>query len=563
MKSQINFTEELRKLIQRVPGQIITFTQVVLVIVLLVSFPLLYTVIKNGKFNFSFASLSNGVATVHLTPQTSNLTPNIAQNLDLLFNSNGEYVDGIQLVINFSGEVPSDLGFTAVDVTGLTPIITTIETNADQTKTASIVFITSNPKSPFTTGNSDIKLGSFSLTNSPSGQMLIAFDQDQSTTLRTGTTDDILKNPVNQTYSFALSANSGKLFFTALTPINPQQIGSTFQVLVAADSGTQNLSGVDAQISFDPNVIEVTSIQKSSQTPFISYPELHYDNATGQIFVSANVGTSAQPAVVKGSQIPIAQISAKVKQATSSSSLNFVYTPNDRNDSNLVASLTADGSEPVDILGEVENQPIIVAGATSTNTPSPIPSVSPQLSPTPTSTAIPSPTETILPTPTLQPSATPGTVVLNTIQIGLQGKNRQTADKTAEIDFTIKSLGTNSVTNQTVSTDQNGSANLSLPSGNYEFLIKTPGYLSKAVGSTESPINVDASTPTIDLTSKPLLGGDFNNDGEVNEIDYTLHLLTSFRKSNPVVDLDASGIVNNLDFSIMRGNWGMTDDQLQ
>lgn len=94
------------------------------------------------------------------------------------------------------------------------------------------------------------------------------------------------------------------------------------------------------------------------------------------------------------------------------------------------------------------------------------------------------------------------------------------------------------------------------------MLVKVPGYLARRFGSTGSPLQVLSVASTLDFTGTPLLGGDFNNDGEVNEIDYSAYFLPNFRNSNTLVDLDGSGEVNNLDFAIMRSNWGLTADTL-
>ena len=67
----------------------------------------------------------------------------------------------------------------------------------------------------------------------------------------------------------------------------------------------------------------------------------------------------------------------------------------------------------------------------------------------------------------------------------------------------------------------------------------------------------------VDFTSTPLKGGDLTSDGIVNAVDYTSVFLQAFLSTNQTVDLDGSGLVNNLDFSIMRRNWFQVDDILQ
>jgi hypothetical protein len=114
----------------------------------------------------------------------------------------------------------------------------------------------------------------------------------------------------------------------------------------------------------------------------------------------------------------------------------------------------------------------------------------------------------------------------------------------------------------TVTVNSNGEGPLTLEQGNYVFLIKTPGYLAKKYGTTANPISVTTTTNSLDLSSSPLKGGDFNGDGIVNEIDYSLNFLPNFLGTDPVVDVDGSGQVNNLDFTVMRSNWNLVDDTL-
>src|SRR5690606_25027778 len=97
----------------------------------------------------------------------------------------------------------------------------------------------------------------------------------------------------------------------------------------------------------------------------------------------------------------------------------------------------------------------------------------------------------------------------------------------------------------------------SLFPGNYEIWIKAPGYLARKFGTATTPVAITQGTMVLDFTSFPLLGGDFNGDGTINEVDYSLHFLTKFRTNDPMVDLDGSGEVNNLDFAIMRSNWAL------
>ena len=116
-----------------------------------------------------------------------------------------------------------------------------------------------------------------------------------------------------------------------------------------------------------------------------------------------------------------------------------------------------------------------------------------------------------------------------------------------------------------LTTDTSGKVTTQLLPGNYVFLVKTSGYLARRFASSSAPINLVDTTSSIDFTNNPLLGGDLNDDGIINEIDYTTKFFapTIFGTANALADLDSSGQVNNLDFSIMRGNWNLADDTFQ
>ena len=90
-------------------------------------------------------------------------------------------------------------------------------------------------------------------------------------------------------------------------------------------------------------------------------------------------------------------------------------------------------------------------------------------------------------------------------------------------------------------------------------MIDAPGYLARKVAN----VNIVSGNLYLDLSSAIIAGGDFNNDGEVNEVDYTVGYIPNFSSSYATADLDGSGKVNSLDFGIMRNNWNLIDDVLQ
>ena len=62
---------------------------------------------------------------------------------------------------------------------------------------------------------------------------------------------------------------------------------------------------------------------------------------------------------------------------------------------------------------------------------------------------------------------------------------------------------------------------------------------------------VSCSLPKPDITTKP---GDFNSDGAVNTLDFSL-MVAVWNQSSPIHDLNKDGMVNSLDFSILVQHW--------
>jgi cell division septation protein DedD len=382
------------------------------------------------------------------------------------------------------------------------------------------------------------------------------------------------------TLALNVPSNNGaaKLYFSSPRPANPQTNGSSFDIDLLLDTGGADVDGVDAKLTFNKTFLTVSSVSHSSSSVFTSYPTSTFDNSAGTVSVSANIGLGGSATAVNGTDIVIATLKVNSISETAGTQISYVFTPGDRNDSNVVKSGTLSTGDPQDILASVENANIVI-GHSGVATPTQVP---PTQTPAPTSTPIPSPTPTTggsgptsTPAPTSTPTATPkptNTPIPSatptpssqslTFKFLFQGRTRVGVNNNLTISFYYKNLAGGSVNgpfNLPLNTD--GTFQLTYPSGNYQFLAKTRGYLARLFG----PINITTSTRTIDLTSTPLLGGDLNGDGTINSLDYStfLSVFRSTAISNSFADLDGSGEINNLDFGIMRTNWGLSSDVLQ
>ncbi len=385
--------------------------------------------------------------------------------------------------------------------------------------------------------------------------------------------NNLLKTATGNTVNVA---GGVRLLFGSTTPVGTQSINTNFTLPVVLNTNGQAVDAVDALVRFDPAVFTAVSVAKNDTSGFSSYPSLTIDNTTGTVSISANVGSGATTTPVNGAAVTLATITMKPKINSSATQITYDFTAGSRNDSNVLAHVTQSGAEPQDILAAVSPVTIVVGTAATasptgtaiaTASPSPTPTdvIVPRDPPTGTGTATGSGKPTASPSPTPTATATASPVAQSiTMNLKFQGRTRTGAVLPSSVTVSYRLANTAASTAQTVTVTPNTSAQTttSLLPGSYVFLVKAPGYLPRRYGSDQTPIVIGTATTTVDFTGATLLGGDFNNDGVINEVDYTLKFLTSFAKVDNIVDLDGSGQVNNLDYGVMRSNWSIAGDSL-
>lgn len=385
--------------------------------------------------------------------------------------------------------------------------------------------------------------------------------------------------------SLIQSAGSASL---ALSPASgTYNVGDQFDVNVLLDTGTSQVDSVDAVINYDTTVLNAVNITKGAIfNKYVMNPDPSgIDDAAGRIEVTGQIGTATTPVPVSGSNLVFATITFEATQQTNAAQINFDFTYGDRNDSNVVYGGT-------DILDQVVNgayiftaiptptsipptntpTPIPTVTPIPTNTPTPIPTVGPN---TPTPTSLP-PTNTPIPTATpIPPTSTPTTPVLPpklTFILKLQGRNWAGATNSRGIRFYIPSSAYDLINAIGFNTDQfgqyAGSDLTNLTPGTYDLLIKPRGYLQKRISK-----DLISGDNTIDLISAEFSAGDIypynENDSNdlqtfgdniINSLDYN-RLLLNFKQVDNLADLDGSGQVNSLDFSLMLSNWNRQGNQ--
>ena len=526
------------------------------------------------KYQVLFRSKAGpGPAVVMIVPPDQSKNIGEQGTIEVSLDPGGAQVQAAELVLNYNQNI--------IQITDITPGAFfsdaagkpfVIEVKKDLSVPGRIHYALGFPLDSDYSSNRSGVIASITFIGKAAGSSPITFffdDYNPATPPVSGTTisNNLGADVTNKGIDGKVNISGGaRLYFTDLTPPGTQLVNGDFSVKVMVDTGGQSIDAVDARINFDASVLTVTDVDLVKEPPiFASYPVLASNNTLGTVFISGNIGTGSSSSPVSGTSLHLGTIFFKAKQATGGSNITFEYTAGSRNDSNIVLAGTSQTTDPIDILSSVDPLTIIT-GTTATATPTtaptapPIPTATPTGLPTsgPTTTATPTAAPTVLPTVTATPTPQPPGQSM-TVRIRLQGRVRPGASNAKTVALIYKTAAGVVSAPINVSTNTNGEFTRSFIPGAYQFLLDTPGYLSRRFGN----INIISGNLYLDLINIVLIGGDFDNSGEINEVDYTLGFINNFNTNNATVDLDASGLVNSLDFSIMRSNWNLKDDVLQ
>lgn len=157
----------------------------------------------------------------------------------------------------------------------------------------------------------------------------------------------------------------------------------TFTFSVNMDTGVNQITGVDIRLNYNPDLIEVTSIQKGSGiSVFDGTINNTFNNTTGKILYA--VYTANRTNAITGLSIGVLTVNGNIK-STASGTATFSFDP-----ATLIYGV--DESQNV-IIGMTPGSIVIAAGGGATATPTATPTQAPGSTPTPT--------------PTLRPTSTP------------------------------------------------------------------------------------------------------------------------------------------------------------
>lgn len=375
--------------------------------------------------------------------------------------------------------------------------------------------------------------GSSSVTVNTSNSQLVAMD---------ASVFGLSSTPLALTLNPVVTTSGASLSFSTPTPVNPQVVGTPFTTDMIMNTASNDTYGVDTIVRYDATKLTLNSITPTAGNGFSSYPLSNIDNTAGVAKFSANIGSAVNAAAVNGNNVSIAKLIFTPLVATTSVDLVYEFAAGNRNDSNIIFKNASASQDPIDILTTVT--PLSIVANLPIVSPSPSPSASPSLNPSPS------------------PDPTASNV---TFTFSFQGKTRAGVNRGIPITFSYKTVGQVTPTTRNLTTNAEGQVIVSLLPGNYSFLVRARGYLARRFASSTAPISIGPGITAIDFTNSPMLGGDLNEDGVVNEVDYTLKFIhpTIFGSADFWADLDNSGQVNTLDFGIMRSNWNLANDTFQ
>ena len=336
-------------------------------------------------------------------------------------------------------------------------------------------------------------------------------------------------------------------------------IGETFSVDLYFDGHNQPISAIDATITYDKNILDVTSLTPApEQGAFDNVLIASFNNNTGSIRYLAvqKAGTNIITGRIK---LGTANINAKavgISKATLQA-----------------AKATAPGSTlprngALTVNGISVDLGVYTIAAVTTTTPSPTPTNTPTptttTTPSPTPTASPTPTRTPTPTPSPTPSptptSTPGSTFMS-LSVSLPTAKAQTKPITVKL---YNASNTEFAQTATLTNSGNGlyrgTANIGnqIITGPYRIKLSAAKYLVKLVGKDTNQIVqniIQGQTYTVAQTA--LLVGDANGDNNIDPLDYNLILScygdkasTASCRNKDLVDFDEDGSVGPLDIQL-------------
>jgi hypothetical protein len=187
-------------------------------------------------------------------------------------------------------------------------------------------------------------------------------------------------------------------------------VGSNFTTTVVMNTGTNQVTGVDISLTFNPSSLSITSVtQGAGISVFDSTIRNTIDNTAGKILYSSYVLDKTK--AVLGTNLVVLTISGQVKAGTTAGSYPIAFASDTSiagvGEGQNVLTSKVDGSITAFVpTPTFTPTPSFTITPTFTSTPSPTKTPTPSFTSTPTPTKTPTPTFTSTPIPTATPTAT-------------------------------------------------------------------------------------------------------------------------------------------------------------
>lgn len=162
------------------------------------------TVLTYQSQEFRRRAAPGDQAPITLDPGGTQFSPNSNQKITIRANTQNFQVDGIQVILDFSGNIPSDLKInTPESISGLNKVAAHVQDH-EGNKRIFLAYITSNPQAPYSTNSNQVTLGEIEMTTPASGNLTISFNQTLTKILQNQSSDNIAHLPqTSHSYSFS------------------------------------------------------------------------------------------------------------------------------------------------------------------------------------------------------------------------------------------------------------------------------------------------------------------------------------------------------------------------
>ncbi len=509
------------------------FIPVILLLFLVVTIPVISLLSSKQTEIRQHAATSGLTATINASPDTGTVAPGQQFSVDLVIDGGGQPFNAAQATV----AVSSNLTINSVVVTPVTSGGCNF-TFANQNSTPKV----SNPSFAGAILNSSsdkCTVYTLNLTASGTGIGTLSVSNSQ------------VKSSVDNSEIFVSSKNGAYTIGTVTTPL-PQSVlylspstgsftaGQDFSVQVRTNTNGQTINGMETQITYPSNLLDLVSVNNTGIDLDIVVP---LTNTAG------TVNLAYGSIVPKSGDLLISTLNFHAK-AAGNVDMDFVNPSvvSDISNQNVLKNFT-NGNYTITGVGATST-PIPPTPTTAVNpTSTPIPPT-PTTAVNPTSTPIP-PTPTITPTPTtaVNPTATPTQIPGLTINVNpVAAKTYQasitlsgTKSSNATLVFVNNSSG--GVTYPSSTTWQSGQ---SLAIGNNPFAL----YSQDSGGNKSSVVTLSVARHrigdingdnAIDLTDLSIFGSDWEKVGNFNDV---------------LSDMNTDGTINLTDFSIFAKAYG-------